>query len=113
MQRGTRSSVDGAVNGSRKRSHRYVFADCVLDTQAYVLCRAGLPIPLRPKVFHALEFLIEHRDRTVTKDELCARVWPDQFISDATIESCIKHVRRAIGDDGRGQKLIQTRKGFG
>ncbi len=68
---------------------------------------------LRPKVFHALQFLIEHRDRTVTKDELCAHVWPDQFITDATIESCIKHVRQAIGDDGRAQKLIQTRRGFG
>ena len=98
---------------NRKRSPRYAFADYLLDTQAYVLYRAGLAIPLRPKVFHALEFLIEHRDRTVTKDELCARVWPDQFISDATIESCIKHVRQTIGDDGRGQKLIQTRRGFG
>ena len=96
-----------------RRSPCYAFADCRLDTQAYLLDRAGLAIPLRPKVFHALQFLIEHRDRTLTKDELCAHVWPDQFISDTTIESCIKHVRQAIGDDGRGQKLIQTRKGFG
>ena len=51
---------------SRKRSPRYAFADYLLDTQADVLDRAGLAIPLRPKVFHALEFLIEHRDRTVT-----------------------------------------------
>ena len=113
VPRGTRSSVQGAVDSRRKRSPGYAFADCRLDTQAYLLDRAGLAIPLRPKVFHALQFLIEHRDRTVTKDELCAHVWPDQFISDATIESCIKHVRQAIGDDGRGQKLIQTRRGFG
>ena len=113
MPRGTRSSVQGVVDSSRKGSLRYAFADCQLDTQVYLLDRAGLAIPLRPKVFHALQFLIEHRDRTVTKDELCAHVWPDRFISDATIESCIKHVRQAIGDDGRGQKLIQTRRGFG
>ena len=113
MPRGTRSSAPGAFDSPRKRPPGYAFADCRLDTQAYLLNRAGLATPLRPKVFHVLEFLIEHRDRTVTKDELCAHVWPDQFISDATIESCIKHVRRAIGDDGRGQKLIQTRKGFG
>ena len=113
VPRGTRSSVQGAVDFSPKRSLSYAFADCRLDTQAYLLDRAGLANPLRPKVFHALQFLIEHRDRTVTKDELCAHVWPDRFISDATIESCIKHVRQAIGDDGRGQKLIQTRRGFG
>ena len=113
MPRGTRSSAPGAFDSPRKKSPGYAFADCRLDTQAYLLDRAGLATPLRPKVFHALQFLIEHRERTVTKDELCAHVWPDQFISDATIESCIKHVRRAIGDDGRGQKLIQTRKGFG
>ena len=105
--------MPGATDSRRKTSPGYAFADCRLDTQTYLLDRAGLAIPLRPKVFHALRFLIEHRDRTVTKDELCAHVWPDQFLSDATIESCIKHVRKAIGDDGRGQRLIQTRRGFG
>jgi DNA-binding winged helix-turn-helix (wHTH) protein/class 3 adenylate cyclase/tetratricopeptide (TPR) repeat protein len=104
--------TDPAVR-DRRTSARYVFADCLLDTQLYTLYRAGLPVPLRPKAFHVLRYLLEHCDHLVTKDELCAHVWPAQFISDATIESCIKHVRQAIGDTGRTQELIQTRRGYG
>ena len=92
---------------------RYVFADCLLDTQLYTLTRAGLVIPLRPKAFHVLRYLLEHRDHLVSKEELCAHVWPAQFISDATIEGCIKRARQAIGDTGRAQRLIQTRRGYG
>ena len=92
---------------------RYVFADCFLDTQLYTLSRAGRAIPLRPKAFHVLRYLLEHRDHLVSKKELCAHVWPAQFISDATIEGCIKRARQAIGDTGRTQQLIQTRRGYG
>src|SRR6266571_1202926 len=91
----------------------YVFADCLLDTQLYTLYWAGLAIPLRPKAFHVLRYLLEHRDHLVSKEELCAHVWPVQFISDATIEGCIKRARQAIGDTGRAQQLIQTRRGYG
>jgi DNA-binding winged helix-turn-helix (wHTH) protein len=50
----------------------YSFADCVLDTVLYTLQRAGTPIPLRPKVFQVLRYLLEHRDQVISKDELCA-----------------------------------------
>src|SRR5262249_9497792 len=92
---------------------RYVFADCLLDTQLYTLSRAGRVIRLRPKAFHVLRYLLEHRDHLVSKEEVCAHVWPAQFISDATIEGCIKRARQAIGDTGQAQQLIETRRGYG
>jgi DNA-binding winged helix-turn-helix (wHTH) protein len=92
---------------------RYVFADCVLDTQLYTLHRAGTAIRLPPKVFHVLQYLLEQRNHVVTKDELGARVWPGQFISDATLESCVRVARQAVGDSGRAQRLIQSRRGYG
>src|SRR5262249_16029062 len=61
---------------------RYVFAKCVLDTPVGTLHRAGRVIPLRPKVFHLLQYLLEQRAHLVTKDVLCAQVWPGQYISD-------------------------------
>jgi DNA-binding winged helix-turn-helix (wHTH) protein len=79
---------------------RYAFADCVLDTQLYTLTRAGTPRPLRPKVFQVLVYLLTHRDHVVSREELCAQVWPGQFISETTLESCIKWTRQAIGDSG-------------
>jgi DNA-binding winged helix-turn-helix (wHTH) protein len=69
---------------------RYVFADCVLDTALATLHRAGRAIPLRPKVFHLLQYLLEQRAHLVAKDALCAQVWPGQCISDAALEGCIK-----------------------
>jgi DNA-binding winged helix-turn-helix (wHTH) protein len=92
---------------------RYTFADCELDTQLYTLWRAGQPLPLRPKVFQVLRYLIEHRHRVVSKQELLAHVWPEHFISDATLENCIKEVRQVIGDSGRAQRLIHTLRGHG
>ncbi len=48
-----------------------------------------------------------------TKHELCAQVWPNQFISDATLGSTVRAVRQAIGDTGEAQQLIRTVHGYG
>ena len=80
---------------------RYLFADCVLETQHYLLRRAGQSIRLRPKVFRVLTYLLLNRDRVVPKQELCEQVWSAQTASDATIENCLKAIRRAIGDNGQ------------
>src|SRR4029450_13033931 len=92
---------------------RYLFADCLLDTQCYLLRRAGQSIRLRPKVFQALIYLLTHRDRVIPKQELCEQVWSAQAVSDATIENCLKALRHAIGDNGQAQRLIETRYGQG
>ncbi len=86
----------------------YVFGDCTLDTRRYELRRVGTRIPLRPKVFRVLVYLIEQRDRVVTRDEVLAQVWTNQYVGDETLTSCVKVARRAIGDTGRTQRVIQT-----
>lgn len=88
---------------------RYLFADCLLDTQRYLLRRTDQTIRLRPKVFHVLAYLLTHRDRVIPKQELCEQVWSAQAVSDATIENCLKAIRQAIGDTGQAQRLIETR----
>ncbi len=92
---------------------RYVCKDCTFDTEQYILYRAGDSIQLQSKVFQVLFYLLTHRDRVISKQELSDQGWPDQFISDATLEGVIKAVRRAVGDDGRTQWCIQTRRGQG
>src|SRR5712671_2941386 len=92
---------------------RYVFGEWTLDTQRAELSRAGHVRRLRRKAFQVLAYLLAHPDRVVVKQELCEQVWPQQFISDAALESTIKAVRQAIGDSGRGQRLIQTVYGQG
>jgi len=92
---------------------RYLFADCLLDTQCYLLHRAGQSIRLRPKVFQVLTYLLTHCDRVIPKQELCAQVWSAQGASDTTIENCLRAIRQAIGDTGQTQRLIKTHYGHG
>ena len=92
----------------------YRFGDCELDTGLHELRRSGHVCPVEPQVFDLLLYLIERRDRMVSKVELNQRIWQGRFVSDAALSACIKMARRAIGDSGKKQDYIQTfsRRGF-
>ena len=92
---------------------KYVFEGCELDTQLYALRRGGRKTHLSPKVYAVLTYLIENRDRVVTRQDLCDYAWPGQFISDATLGSTMRAVRMAIGDNGQRQRMIRTQRGHG
>jgi DNA-binding winged helix-turn-helix (wHTH) protein len=87
---------------------RYYFGAYVLDTQRYELQRAGAPQALRPKAFAVLAYLLAHRDRVVTKQELLEQVWPGQFVEETTLAACIMAVRKALEDSGPTPQLVQT-----
>ncbi len=80
---------------------------------AYQLLRAGEPVPVEPQVFDVLVFLIENRDRLISKEEILDTVWGDRFVSESALTSRIKSARQAVGDDGRNQRLIRTYHGRG
>jgi DNA-binding winged helix-turn-helix (wHTH) protein len=86
----------------------YLFGDCKLDMHLQALYRNSQAIHLQPRVFNLLVYLIEHRNRVVSRDELYEQIWPKQFIASATLESAIKLTRQAIGDSGRKQGMIKT-----
>jgi pimeloyl-ACP methyl ester carboxylesterase/DNA-binding winged helix-turn-helix (wHTH) protein len=90
-----------------------VFDDCELDVARLELRRSGSTIHVEPQVFDVLAYLIEHRDRVVTKAELLEQVWGDRFVSESALTSRLKAVRRAVGDDGIAQRVIRTVHGRG
>jgi DNA-binding winged helix-turn-helix (wHTH) protein/tetratricopeptide (TPR) repeat protein len=92
---------------------RYRFGDYLFDTERYELHRAGVLVPLRPKECDVLAYLLAHRDRVVSKDELFEQVWPGQFVGDATLHVRILAVRKAIGNDGSTAHLLRTVRGRG
>ena len=59
-------------------------------------------------MFDLLIYLMENRDRVVSKDDLIASVWNGRIVSESTLASRINAARRAIGDSGEAQKLIRT-----
>jgi class 3 adenylate cyclase/tetratricopeptide (TPR) repeat protein len=91
----------------------YTFGDYILDIQRYELCRAGILLKLQPKVFELLTYLIQYRDRVVTRQELFDTLWPEQFVSDDALERLVVLARRAVGDSGRAQRVIKTVHGRG
>jgi predicted ATPase/DNA-binding winged helix-turn-helix (wHTH) protein len=91
----------------------YVFEDYELDLPRYELRHAGKPVRIEPQVFNLLVYLVQHRDRVVTKEELLERLWAGRFVSETTLTSRLTLARRAIGDRRREPHLIQTIHGRG
>ena len=93
---------------------QFLFADHTLDIERRELRRGSGSIAVEPQVLDLLIYLVENRDRVVSKDDLIASVWGGRIVSDAALTSRISAARRAVGDSGREQKLIRTiaRKGI-
>lgn len=91
----------------------YAFADYELDPDRFELRRAGAALAIEPQVFDVLLYLVDHRDRVVTKNELLDNIWGDRFVSESALTSRIKAARRLLGDDGKSQHVIKTAHGRG
>ncbi|MBY0561964.1 winged helix-turn-helix domain-containing protein [Hyphomicrobium sp.] len=93
---------------------RFIFKDCVLDLDTRELTRGSEAVAIGPQVFDLLAYLVQNRERVVSKDGLLDAVWGGRIVSESTLTSHINAVRKAIGDSGEEQNLLRTipRKGF-
>jgi len=92
----------------------YRFGDFTVDTDQKILLRQGKPLPLTPKVFDTLLILIAKSGRIVEKEELMGRLWPDTFVEESNLTFNIQQLRKALNDDARHPRFIQTvaRRGY-
>src|SRR4051812_7590382 len=92
---------------------QFVFADHILDTDRRELSRGATPIAVEPQVFDLLTYLVQQRERVVSRDDLIATVWRGRIVSDSPTGGGITAARRALGDRGTEQRLTPTfsRKG--
>src|SRR5262245_52993591 len=69
---------------------------------------------LTPREFAVLRHLVEHPERLITKEDLFTAVWGQTIVSEATLASCIRDLRKALGDSSNTPRYIQTvhRRGF-
>jgi DNA-binding winged helix-turn-helix (wHTH) protein/predicted negative regulator of RcsB-dependent stress response len=89
------------------------FGDFEVDSTTVEIRRAGELVEVQPQVFAVIEYLIEHRDRVVPKEELLDNIWGDRFVGESALTTRIKSARQALGDDGRSQGVIKTVHGRG
>ena len=66
-------------------------------------------VRLTPKASAVLKVLVTHAGKPVTKEELFASVWNDTVVSDDALTSCIQQLRRALADDSKQPRFIETR----
>jgi DNA-binding winged helix-turn-helix (wHTH) protein len=87
---------------------RYRFSDFTLSTRKRLLIRNGQQLPLIPRYFDLLIFLIERRRDAVHRREIFDRVWSDVIVSDSALSQAIRTLRRTLGDDPREPRFIRT-----
>jgi DNA-binding winged helix-turn-helix (wHTH) protein len=86
----------------------YTFGNVTADFRRMTVTVGDTPATLEPKAFEVLGFLIEHRDRLVTKDELLDTVWHDAFVTPNALTRVVSQLRRAFGDEAQEPRYIQT-----
>jgi predicted ATPase len=71
-------------------------------------------VPLPPKAFDVLHYLVTHPDRLIPKDELLEAVWPATTVSEAVVRVTISVLRKALGDAAHPPRYIATvpRRGY-
>ena len=96
-------------------SQRIRLDDAVeLDPSNERLLVQGQSVPLRPKVYGVLRYLVRHPDRIVTKDELLDAIWADTVVGDSVLKVCVRELRNALDDDTKAPRFIETvhRRGY-
>lgn len=89
-------------------SETFRFGEFELLTTRRELRRNGAALPIEPKVYDLLLYLIKNRERSVDKHELQEAIWPDVVVTEASLTRCIMKARKAVGDNARNQSTIKT-----
>ena len=66
---------------------RELFGECEIRRESFSLLRRSRPVKIEPKVFDVLLYLVDRRDRVVTKHELLDALWPGEAVSDSVPRS--------------------------
>jgi DNA-binding winged helix-turn-helix (wHTH) protein len=89
------------------------FGPFTLDDEQHQVSRGGEPLHLSLKAYELLKLLLVERPRAIPKNELHDRLWPDTFVSDASLATLVAELRTALGETGRRAGLLRTVHGFG
>src|ERR1700731_2608217 len=79
-----------------------------LDTAKQLLWRDGDRVPIAPKAFDVLAYLVEHAGRVVTQDEILEALWSETYASPEVLRKYILEIRKALGDRPDNPEFIET-----
>ena len=90
------------------------FEDYQLDTKELSLSYQGTVIDIEPTVLKIIGYLVQNREKVVSREAIFLEVWQDRCVSDSALSNHIKNARKILGDDGNQQRMIKTihRRGY-
>lgn len=91
----------------------YRFGGFEFDAARKELRRGGDVVAIAPKPLALLTLLLSRRDRIVSREEALAEIWPHVSVSDATLASTLRDLRRALADDAQVPRFVRTTRGLG
>ena len=110
----TGSNSDGRDHATAAVGRRsFGFDSFVLTEATRSLFDGALRVDIPPRYFDLLVFLIDRRERVVTKDDLYEGIWTDEIVTEGAIAQGVRFLRRALGDDARSPRFIRTVAKFG
>lgn len=83
-----------------------------MDFEREVVLRGGETIGLRRQSYQVLRYLVQHRGRVVSKDELLDTVWRDAVVTEDSVTQCLVDIRKALGEEGRRAIKTVPRRGY-
>ena len=86
----------------------YKFNNIELNTEKFNLLVNGEELAIEPQVFNLIVYLIENKDKIISRDEILEYIWKGRIVSDTSINNHIKSARKVLGDDGQKQTVIRT-----
>jgi DNA-binding winged helix-turn-helix (wHTH) protein len=92
---------------------RYTFGDITLDTGTRTIASGAVPVHLTRKAFDLLVLFLESRPDAVSKEQIFSRLWPDTFVTEASLQTLVHEIRQAIDEQGRRDSWIRTVHGIG
>lgn len=105
------NSVNRPLRARAVGEERFRFAGLQVDERTRELLTESGPVAIQPKVFDLLCYLLHKRGEVVGKEELFDALWPDEVVSEGSLTSCVRRLRRALGPSGAS--CIRTLRGRG
>jgi Tol biopolymer transport system component/DNA-binding winged helix-turn-helix (wHTH) protein len=93
---------------TEQKGHIFRFGEFEVREGEFCLIRGGETIPVEPKAFRVLLYLLRNPHRLVTKDELLDAVWQETSVSENSLTRAVALLRRLLGDDTREPRYIAT-----
>ena len=110
--RSNQQAASGNPHNTQK-TNVYNIGDVEIDTEAGLVRKAGEQVELTAMEYKLLIFLLENRNKVMSKQKIFDNVWEDSFVSDGTLNVHLRHLREKIEDNPNDPKIIKTVRGMG